>query len=157
MKVSSKNYKQKQKIEDREDVLIFQKILDSKLFENLSIIDEVKLCIDFVESYVLPLAYDENFRMDIKYARLYLEKQISPKKLRIREQYSLGNYDKLDGVKQQIQELLLIFLNRNVLDGTEQNEDLSGFLSILMTIQQGLCEKFLEFSQNILNSQKNKS
>lgn len=154
MKVSSKNYKQKQKIENREDILIFQEIINSKLFDNLSIVEEVRLCIEFIKLYVLPLSHDENFEMDIRYAQLYLENQISPKKLRIREQLALNNYERLTGLKQQIQELILIFLNRNVLDGTEQNEDLSGFLSTLTTIQQGLCEQFLIFSRNILNSPK---
>ena len=52
-------------------------------------------------------------------------------------------------IKQNIQELTLLFLNANFLDGVEQNQDIGSFLFLLSNIQDGLCEKFYNFLKTI--------
>lgn len=71
------------------------------------------------------------------------------KQLHQRERLALNNLDKLDEFDKNIQELTLLFLNANFLDGVEQNQDIGSFLFLLSNIQDGLCEKFYNFLKTI--------
>jgi len=111
--------------------------------------DEVKILLLFTDKYVATLSNNYSFPSDIEFSKGYLNKKISWKQLHQRERLALNNLDKLDEFDKNIQELTLLFLNANFLDGVEQNQDIGSFLFLLSNIQDGLCEKFYNFLKTI--------
>lgn len=145
MKKSQKKIKKQNNLEI-ENNAILDKILSERLLADYSVQDEVKILLLFTDKYVATLSNNYSFPSDIEFSKGYLNKKISLKQLHQRERLALNNLDKLDEFDKNIQELTLLFLNANFLDGVEQNQDI-GFL--LSNIQDGLCEKFYNFLKTI--------
>lgn len=140
----------KEKNEERNDILIYEKITDSKLLSNLSIREEVLLFIKFIKYYIITLSKNGYFEEDVEYIERYLRGELRRKKLENRRNQVLNNLYKLDTYDQSIQDVILIFLDYYVLDGTSQDDDLKNFLTCLFNIDKTLCDVFYNFLiQNI--------
>ena len=148
MKKSQKKIKKQNNLEI-ENNAILDKILSERLLADYSVQDEVKILLLFTDKYVATLSNNYSFPSDIEFSKGYLNKKISWKQLHQRERLALNNLDKLDEFDKNIQELTLLFLNANFLDGVEQNQDIGSFLFLLSNIQDGLCEKFYNFLKTI--------
>ena len=148
MKKSQKKIKKQNNLEI-ENNAILDKILSERLLADYSVQDEVKILLLFTDKYVATLSNNYSFSSDIEFSKGYLNKKISLKQLNQRERLALNNLDKLDEFSKNIQELTLLFLNANFLDGVEQNQDIGSFLFLLSNIQDGLCEKFYNFLKTI--------
>lgn len=148
MKKSQKKIKKQNNLEI-ENNAILDKILSERLLADYSVQDEVKILLLFTDKYVATLSDNYSFSSDIEFSKGYLNKKISLKQLYQRERLALNNLDKLDEFGKNIQELTLLFLNANFLDGVEQNQDIGSFLFLLSNIQDGLCEKFYNFLKTI--------
>lgn len=148
MKKSQKKIKKQNNLEI-ENNAILDKILSERLLADYSVQDEVKILLLFTDKYVATLSNNYSFPSDIEFSKGYLNKKISLKQLHQRERLALNNLDKLDEFGKNIQELTLLFLNANFLDGVEQNQDIGSFLFLLSNIQDGLCEKFYNFLKTI--------
>ena len=148
MKKSQKKIKKQNNLEI-ENNAILDKILSERLLADYSVQDEVKILLLFTDKYVATLSNNYSFPSDIEFSKGYLNKKISSKQLHQRERLALNNLDKLDEFDKNIQELTLLFLNANFLDGVEQNQDIGSFLFLLSNIQDGLCEKFYNFLKTI--------
>ena len=148
MKKSQKKIKKQNNLEI-ENNAILDKILSERLLADYSVQDEVKILLLFTDKYVATLSNNYSFSSDIEFSKGYLNKKISLKQLHQRERSALNNLDKLDEFGKNIQELTLLFLNANFLDGVEQNQDIGSFLFLLSNIQDGLCEKFYNFLKTI--------
>ena len=148
MKKSQKKIKKQNNLEI-ENNAILDKILSERLLADYSVQDEVKILLLFTDKYVATLSNNYSFPSDIEFSKGYLNKKISLKQLHQRERLALNNLDKLDEFDKNIQELTLLFLNANFLDGVEQNQDIGSFLFMLSNIQDGLCEKFYNFLKTI--------
>mgnify|MGYP000534308262 CR=1 FL=1 len=120
MKKSQKKIKKQNNVEI-ENNAIFDKILSERLLADYSVQDEVKILLLFTDKYVATLSDNYSFSSDIEFSKGYLNKKISSKQLHQRERLALNNLDKLDEFDKNIQELTLLFLNANFLDGVEQN------------------------------------
>ena len=147
MKKSQKKIKKQNNLEI-ENNAILDKILSERLLADYSVQDEVKILL-LTDKYVATLSNNYSFPSDIEFSKGYLNKKISWKQLHQRERLALNNLDKLDEFDKNIQELTLLFLNANFLDGVEQNQDIGSFLFLLSNIQDGLCEKFYNFLKTI--------
>lgn len=139
-----------------ENNAILDKILSERLLADYSVQDEVKILLLFTDKYVATLSNNYSFSSDIEFSKGYLNKKISLKQLYQRERLALNNLDKLDEFGKNIQELTLLFLNANFLDGVEQNQDIGSFLFLLSNIQDGLCEKFYNFLKTIWSKTETK-
>ena len=148
MKKSQKKIKKQNNLEI-ENNAILDKILSERLLADYSVKDEVKILLLFTDKYVATLSNNYIFSSDIEFSKGYLNKKISLKRLHQRERLALNNLDKLDEFDKNIQELTLLFLNANFLDGVEQNQDIGSSLFLLSNIQDGLCEKFYNFLKTI--------
>lgn len=148
MKKSQKKIKKQNNLEI-ENNAILNKILSERLLADYSVQDEVKILLLFTDKYVATLSNNYSFPSDIEFSKGYLNKKISWKQLHQQERLALNNLDKLDEFDKNIQELTLLFLNANFLDGVEQNQDIGSFLFLLSNIQDGLCEKFYNFLKTI--------
>ena len=148
MKKSQKKIKKQNNLEI-ENNAILDKILSERLLADYSVQDEVKILLLYTDKYVKTLSNNYSLSSDIKFSKGYLNKKISLKQLYQRERLALNNLDKLDEFDKNIQELTLLFLNANFLDGVEQNQDIGSFLFLLSNIQDGLCEKFYNFLKTI--------
>ena len=119
MKKSQKKIKKQNNLEI-ENNAILDKILSERLLADYSVQDEVKILLLFTDKYVATLSNNYSFPSDIEFSKGYLNKKISWKQLHQRERLALNNLDKLDEFDKNIQELTLLFLNANFLDGVEQ-------------------------------------
>ena len=128
MKKSQKKIKKQNNLKI-ENNAILDKILSERLLADYSVKDEVKILLLFTDKYVATLSNNYIFSSDIEFSKGYLNKKISLKRLHQRERLALNNLDKLDEFDKNIQELTLLFLNANFLDG--------------------LCEKFYNFLKTI--------
>ena len=155
MKKSQKKIKKQNSLEI-ENNAILDKILSERLLADYSVQDEVKILLLFTDKYVATLSNNYSFSSDIEFSKGYLNKKISLKQLHQRERLALNNLDKLDEFGKNIQELTLLFLNANLLDGVEQNQDIGSFLFLLSNIQDGLCEKFYNFLKTIWSKTETK-
>ena len=155
MKKSQKKIKKQNNLEI-ENNAILDKILSERLLADYSVQDEVKILLLFTDKYVATLSNNYSFSSDIEFSKGYLNKKISLKQLHQRERLALNNLDKLDEFGKNIQELTLLFLNANFLDGVEQNQDIGSFLFMLSNIQDGLCEKFYNFLKTIWSKTETK-
>ena len=155
MKKSQKKIKKQNNLEI-ENNAILDKILSERLLADYSVQDEVKILLLFTDKYVATLSNNYSFSSDIEFSKGYLNKKISLKQLHQRERLALNNLDKLDEFGKNIQELTLLFLNVNFLDGVEQNQDIGSFLFLLSNIQDGLCEKFYNFLKTIWSKTETK-
>ena len=155
MKKSQKKIKKQNNLEI-ENNAILDKILSERLLADYSVQDEVKILLLFTDKYVATLSDNYSFSSDIEFSKGYLNKKISLKQLHQRERLALNNLDKLDEFGKNIQELTLLFLNANFLDGVEQNQDIGSFLFLLSNIQDGLCEKFYNFLKTIWSKTETK-
>lgn len=155
MKKSQKKIKKQNNLEI-ENNAILDKILSERLLADYSVQDEVKILLLFTDKYVATLSNNYSFSSDIEFSKGYLNKKISLKQLHQRERSALNNLDKLDEFGKNIQELTLLFLNANFLDGGEQNQDIGSFLFLLSNIQDGLCEKFYNFLKTIWSKTETK-
>ena len=155
MKKSQKKIKKQNNLEI-ENNAILDKILSERLLADYSVQDEVKILLLFTDKYVATLSNNYSFSSDIEFSKGYLNKKISLKQLHQRERLALNNLDKLDEFDKNIQELTLLFLNANFLDGVEQNQDIGSFLFLLSNIQDGLCEKFYNFLKTIWSKTETK-
>ena len=155
MKKSQKKIKKQNNLEI-ENNAILDKILSERLLADYSVQDEVKILLLFTDKYVATLSNNYSFSSDIEFSKGYLNKKISLKQLNQRERLALNNLDKLDEFSKNIQELTLLFLNANFLDGVEQNQDIGSFLFLLSNIQDGLCEKFYNFLKTIWSKTETK-
>lgn len=155
MKKSQKKIKKQINLEI-ENNAILDKILSERLLAEYSVQDEVKILLLFTDKYVATLSNNYSFSSDIEFSKGYLNKKISLKQLHQRERLALNNLDKLDEFGKNIQELTLLFLNANFLDGVEQNQDIGSFLFLLSNIQDGLCEKFYNFLKTIWSKTETK-
>ena len=155
MKKSQKKIKKQNNLEI-ENNAILDKILSERLLADYSVQDEVKILLLFTDKYVATLSNNYSFSSDIEFSKGYLNKKISLKQLHQRERLALNNLDKLDEFGKNIQELTLLFLNANFLDGVEQNQDIGSFLFLLSNIQDGLCEKFYNFLKTIWSKTETK-
>ena len=155
MKKSQKKIKKQNNLEI-ENNAILDKILSERLLADYSVQDEVKILLLFTDKYVATLSNNYSFSSDIEFSKGYLNKKISLKQLHQRERLALNNLDKLDEFSKNIQELTLLFLNANFLDGVEQNQDIGSFLFLLSNIQDGLCEKFYNFLKTIWSKTETK-
>ena len=134
MKKSQKKIKKQNNLEI-ENNAILDKILSERLLADYSVKDEVKILLLFTDKYVATLSNNYIFSSDIEFSKGYLNKKISLKRLHQRERLALNNLDKLDEFDKNIQELTLLFLNANFLNGVEQNQDIGSFLFLLPNIQ----------------------
>lgn len=148
MKKNQKKIKKQNNFE-KENNTILDKILSERLLADYSVQDEVKILLLYTEKYIATLSNNYSFSSDIEFSKGYLNKKISLKQLHQRESLALSNLDKLDEFDKNIQELTLLFLNANFLNGVEQNQDIGSFLFLLSNIQDGLCEKFYIFLKTI--------
>ena len=155
MKKSQKKIKKQNNLEI-ENNAILDKILSERLLADYSVQDEVKILLLFTDKYVATLSNNYSFSSDVEFSKGYLNKKISLKQLHQRERLALNNLDKLDEFSKNIQELTLLFLNANFLDGVEQNQDIGSFLFLLSNIQDGLCEKFYNFLKTIWSKTETK-
>lgn len=155
MKKSQKKIKKQNNLEI-ENNAILDKILSERLLADYSVQDEVKILLLFTDKYVATFSNNYSFSSDIEFSKGYLNKKISLKQLHQRERLALNNLDKLDEFGKNIQELTLLFLNVNFLDGVEQNQDIGSFLFLLSNIQDGLCEKFYNFLKTIWSKTETK-
>ena len=155
MKKSQKKIKKQNNLEI-ENNAILDKILSERLLADYSVQDEVKILLLFTDKYVATLSNNYSFSSDIEFSKGYWNKKISLKQLHQRERLALNNLDKLDEFSKNIQELTLLFLNANFLDGVEQNQDIGSFLFLLSNIQDGLCEKFYNFLKTIWSKTETK-
>ena len=155
MKKSQKKIKKQNNLEI-ENNAILDKILSERLLADYSVQDEAKILLLFTDKYVATLSNNYSFSSDIEFSKGYLNKKISLKQLHQGEGLALNNVDKLDEFSKNIQELTLLFLNANFLDGVEQNQDIGSFLFLLSNIQDDLCEKFYNFLKTIWSKTETK-
>lgn len=144
-KIQKQIQKQRNNNLEREDNIVLNKILLEGLLANYSISDEVKILLFFTKKYVVSLSDNYRFSADVELSEGYLNKTVSLKQLNQRENSALKHLNNLDEFEKNIQEVTLIFLNANFLDGVEQNQDVGGFLYLLSNVQKDLCNKFYDF------------
>ena len=144
MKKRQKKIKRQNNLEI-ENNAILDKILSERLLADFSVKDEVKILLLFTDKYVATLSNNYIFSSDIEFSKGYLNKKISLKRLHQRERLALDNLDKLDEFDKNIQELTLLFLNANFLDGVEQNQDIGSFFSCYLIFKMACAKNFIIF------------
>lgn len=137
----------------REDLYVYEEIINNGYLNKLNYNDFLNLCIKFTINMVLLPNNLDCYIKDLEYAVNFLNKVISEDELLRYQDLAWHNYRKLKkenmDLEEKIQRLTIIFLYPKFLYGiedddmTDSNEFL--FLHLIYQIQPNLCIQFLNF------------
>lgn len=117
-------------------------LLADPLWQQLTVIDEVRLWLRFAQRVV-----DDKPELveDLNVAQRYLDGSLRRRGLHHQERFARGRLRDLDDQDAALQELTLLFLDDHLLDGTAQDVDLGSFLWHLRQVAPDLDRSFLGF------------
>lgn len=133
--------------EEREDIVIGNKIDDENLLINLSYKDFIVLCMMFTDKFVIPFSQTNFPKEDLNFSNLFIHGLISKEELEKRRIDAWNRYDKLEGVDKAVQRITVCFLYPDITskdnDYIDDFQEL--FLNLLLDVKNGLCSQFFNF------------